>query len=148
MFSGRITPIESILSYQASYEVGKNLIIIHEAKEDVKPALIELVFLDEAEAEIEGMLLYNYGAYRTEHFLTNRKVLTETEFVVGKTNGLRYTRIDYNTEMENEDETVCDFLIFIEGRERVYYVHAYTSPENKDEYSTEVKKMIKSFKEQ
>lgn len=132
---------EASLQYNNLYK-EKYVIVIDESKEEFVETFKELNMYDESKSIID-----NYAEAQSAFISEGATVLKESDFRSAKANGLEMRMKDIDADVTGVPESVSYFLGFVEGKETLYMVMAWTLKSRKDGYEEEAGKIIKSLKE-
>lgn len=117
------------------------VIVIDESKQEFIDALVESEGYDST-----GTVITNYADTQVQLTTNNLDVISRTETITLKINGLDAAHTEMDATMAGVPSPITYFLTFIEGNEKLYMVMAWTLQKNKDTHRKTFNKMARSFK--
>jgi hypothetical protein len=88
----------------------------------------------------------NYADVQVQATSANMNVISKTDIVRSKINGMRAAATEMDASVEGVSTPITYFLTFFEGKEKMYMIMAWTFQSKKDTYRNTFDKMAKSFK--
>lgn len=132
---------EASLQYNNLYK-EKYIIVLDENKNDFIQDLKDYGIFDEDEEMLDVF------AEAKESFIINQDaVIGEIYRVDKKINGLNARLVEFDSDVNGIPEPVTYYLGFVEGKNNLYTILAWTLTDRKNAYKEEANKMINSFRE-
>lgn len=132
---------DASLQYQNMFK-ETYVIVIDENKQEFIDAYIGLEAYDTTRS-----VLSNYADTQIQLTTSNMEVIQKNKITSLKINGLNAATVQIDANVEGVKNAIAYFLTFIEGKEKLYMVMAWTFRDKKDDYAMIFEKMAKSFQE-
>lgn len=132
---------EASLQYQNVFK-ETYIIVIDESKEEFVDAFKEVSVYDSTQS-----VLANYRQTQVNYFneaVTNMQASTEPKAM--EINGMKAEMLEFEAKVEEVPSNIYYILTFIEGKDKMYMIMAWTMPKNKEKYQEDFVAAIKSFK--
>jgi hypothetical protein len=132
---------EASLQFQNTFK-ETYIIVIDEPKEEFITTFIELDQYDSSLSAVENYKLIqmkNLEEAMTRNFVSEPKKL--------KIHGLDAIQVQMDGNIEAVPNEIAYFLTFIEGRDKLYMMMAWTLRERKEKYSNTFESISKSFRQ-
>jgi hypothetical protein len=130
---------EASLQYQNIFR-ETYVIVIDENKEEFINAYTELDSFDTLRSVIS-----NYADTQVQLITSGATVINRTEISTLTINGLDAARTEIDASLEGIKAPITYFLTFVEGKETLYMIMAWTLQDKKDTHRAMFEEMAKSF---
>jgi hypothetical protein len=117
------------------------VIVIDENKKEFIDAYMELSAYDTSRSALS-----NYSDTQVQSTTANMEVVSQKDLTRLKINGLRAATTEIDARVEGLKFPVTYFLTFIEGKEKLYFIMAWTLQDKKDTHRAAFDQMARSFK--
>jgi hypothetical protein len=147
MLPDYLTPASNLnddasLQYQNIYK-ETYIVVIDESKEEFISTFKELGTYDSTQSALK-----NYRQSQINFFKeTALSMKPGSEPKAVKINGLDAEMMDFEAKVEGVESDIYYNVAFIEGKEKMYWVMAWTMPTSKDKYKPDFEAAMKTFKE-
>lgn len=132
---------DASLEYANIYK-EKYIIVIDEDKNDFVDVYKEIGEYDDSKSVIE-----NYE-YVQSNFMAESGVITyESDVTEKKVNGMPSRQLQIDAMVEGVDDAVSYWLGYVEGKDNLYTIMAWTLKDSKEDFESEAEEMINSLKE-
>jgi hypothetical protein len=91
-------------------------------------------------------VLSNYVDTQVQSTLSNMNVISKKAVKASKINGLNAATTEIDSTVEGIKIPITYFLTFVDGKEKLYMIMAWTLQDKKDTYRTTFDQMVKSFR--
>jgi hypothetical protein len=132
---------EASLQYNNLFK-EKYVIVIDEDKAEFIDVFKELGEYDESKSVIE-----NYSDLQISYFKEAGGVIRESKLISKDINGMPSRQIAIDANVQGVDESISYWLGYVEGKESMYSIMAWTLESRKDDFEKEANTMIRSLKE-
>lgn len=120
----------------------KYIIVIHESKS----WYIE-IFRDQDDYDESESVIDNFADHQVYFLSEDQDVLDQTEMAERKSHGMDARRVNVDANLAGINISITYFYYFVEGKDNLYTIMAWTARHQKDDFKREVRKMFNSFKE-
>ena len=131
---------EASLQYQNIFQEAY-VIVIDESKDEYIESYKNLDAYDTTQSVIA-----NYTDTQIQSITSRLEVIEKSEVKTFRINGLNASSIEIDGKVENVDVPITYFLNFVEGREKLYFIMAWTLQKKKDTHRSTFEEMVKSFR--
>jgi hypothetical protein len=131
---------EAALQFQNFFK-ETYVIVIDEDKQDFIDAMVEADRYDSANS-----VIFNYADTQVQLTTSNIDVSSISEIKAMTINGLPASSVEFDATVEGINSPVTYFLTFVETKEKLYMVMAWTLQERKDTYRNTFGRMSRSFR--
>jgi hypothetical protein len=119
------------------------IVVIDESKEE-----FIRIFTERNKYDTKRSPLANYTKTQLNFFVdAAEKMYYATDLTPTKINKLKANLAEMEAKVEGVESKIYYMFAFIEGEKTMYWIMAWTFPENKEKVKPEFNKMIRSFKE-
>lgn len=132
---------EASLQYNNLFK-EKYVIVIDEDKQEFIDVFKELGEYDESKSVID-----NYADLQISYFREAGGVIRESKVVSKKINEMEGRQIAIDANVQGVDESISYWLGYVEGKDKMYSLMAWTLESRKDDFEKEANLMIRSLKE-
>lgn len=132
---------EASLQYNNLFK-EKYVIVIDEDKQEFIDVFKELEEYDESKSVID-----NYADLQISYFREAGGIIRESKVVSKKINGMESRQIAMDANVQGVDESISYWLGYVEGKDKMYSLMAWTLEGRKDDFEKEANTMIRSLKE-
>ena len=132
---------EASLQYNNLFK-EKYVIVIDEDKQEFIDVFKELEEYDESKSVID-----NYADLQISYFREAGGIIRESKIVTKKINGMESRQIAVDANVQGVDESISYWLGYVEGKDKMYSLMAWTLESRKDDFEKEANTMIRSLKE-
>jgi len=117
------------------------VIVIDESKQEYIDTYEDLGFYDTARNVIS-----NYADTQVQSITSSLEVISRKEITPLRINGLSAAATEIDAKFEGVHSAITYFLTFVEGKEKLYMIMAWTMQTKKDNYRATFEQMTKSFR--
>ena len=132
---------EASLQYNNLFK-EKYVIVIDEDKQEFIDVFKELEEYDESKSVID-----NYADLQISYFREAGGIIRESKVVSKKINGMESRQVAMDANVQGVDESISYWLGYVEGKDKMYSLMAWTLEGRKDDFEKEANTMIRSLKE-
>lgn len=133
---------EASLQYNNLYK-EKYIIVLDEDKETLIADLKSFDLYDEKRTLIEM-----FSEAKESFIINEASVIGKISRKSSKINGMSASITEFDSNVAGIPEAVTYYLAFVEGKDNLYTIMAWTLTSRKADFKDEAMKMIKSFREQ
>jgi len=116
------------------------IIVINESKQDFKQMIAQFNEFDN-----KNDILSKYSNFQMQFLTQKMNILNSSKTKQTKINTLNAKNIELLAKVNNVDENISYFITFIEGKENLYFVMAWTIESKEAVFRAKYKKIIGSF---
>jgi hypothetical protein len=116
------------------------VIVIDESKEGFVDALVDADSYDSSRSVIE-----NYADTQVQLTTSNMNVITKKDVIPSTINGLNAASAEIDATVEGVKQPISYFLTFVEGKEKLYMIMAWTLQTKKETHRNTFEVMAKTF---
>lgn len=131
---------EASLQFQNMFK-ETYVVVIDENKQEYVDAYKELSGYDTTRS-----VLLNYADTQMQLTTANLDVVNKTRIAPLKINGLSAATTEIDANIEGVRPVISYFLTFIEGKEKIYMIMAWTLQDKKETHRATFERMARSFK--
>jgi hypothetical protein len=91
-------------------------------------------------------VLSNYTDSQVQSITANIEVLSQKEVTTFKINGQNAAAVELDANVEGVKIPITYFLSFVEGKDKLYFIMAWTLQNKKDTHRDTFARMVKSFR--
>jgi hypothetical protein len=117
------------------------IIVIDESKAEFVDALVEAEQYDSTISVVA-----NYADTQFQLTSSSLDIVSRTDISTLRINGLNAARVEMDARVEGISQPVSYFLTFIESREKLYMIMAWTLTDKKETHRKTFERMAKTFK--
>jgi hypothetical protein len=128
------------LQYQNIFKEAY-VIVIDEDKQEFIDTYKELSIYDTTRS-----VLSNYTDSQVQSITANIEVISQKEVTTFKINGQNAAAVELDANVEGVKIPITYFLSFIEGKDKLYFIMAWTLQDKKDTHRDPFARMVKSFR--
>lgn len=132
---------DASLEYANIYN-EKYIIVIDEDKQEFVDVYKEIGEYDESKSVIE-----NYEFVQTSFMAESGSIINESAVKSKKVNGMNSRQKQVDADVEGVEMPISYWLGYVEGKDRLYTIMAWTLQSRKADFEEEANKMINSLKE-
>ena len=132
---------DASLQYNNLYK-EKYIIVIDENKQEFVDAFKEIEEYDESMSIVD-----NYASVQLQYMAEAGTIIKESELKNLKINGMQARMRAIDANIAGVAEPISYWLGYVEGKENMYTIMAWTLESRKDSYEAEANEMIKSIRE-
>jgi hypothetical protein len=131
---------EASLQYQNIFKEAY-VIVIDEDKQEFIDTYKELSIYDTTRS-----VLSNYTDSQVQSITANIEVISQKEVTTFKINGQNAATVELDANVEGVKIPITYFLSFVEGKDKLYFIMAWTLQNKKDTHRDTFARMVKSFR--
>jgi hypothetical protein len=128
------------LQYQNLFK-GAYVIVIDEEKEAFIKTYKDLSVYDTTRSALS-----NYTDVQIQSTTANLDVISQSKVSSFRVNGLNAASIEIDANVEGVSDPISYFLTFVAGRDKLYYIMAWTVQNKKEQHRETYLEMVKTFK--
>ncbi len=132
---------DASLEYANIYK-EKYIIVIDEDKQEFVDVYKEIGEYDDSKSVID-----NYEFVQTSFMSESGSIINESAVKSKKVNGMNSRQKQVDAEVEGVEMPISYWLGYVEGKDRLYTIMAWTLESRKADFEEEANKMINSLKE-
>ncbi len=132
---------EASLQYQNVFK-ETYVIVIDEPKQEFIDTFVELAEYDSTKSPVE-----NYQIVQMKNLQEGIDISQQDGPKTLKIHGLDAIQLQLDGKIEDVDEEIAYFLTFVEGKEKLYMMMAWTLKTRKEKYSKTFETIAKSFRQ-
>lgn len=116
------------------------IIIIDESKQDFKQVISAY-----NEFRDEKLILNQYSNFQTLFLKQKMTILSQSKLKKSKINNLNARQLELLAKLDKIDENISYFITYLEGKEKLYFVMAWTLESKQPIFKEKYRKIIESF---
>ena len=116
------------------------IIIIDESKQDFKQVISAY-----NEFRDEKLILNQYSNFQTLFLKQKMTILSQSKLKKSKINNLNARQLELLAKLDKIDENISYFITYLEGKEKLYFVMAWTLESKQPIFKEKYRMIIESF---